>query len=66
MKKVAISLAIFSLLLVSCKKTCRCYRYDGNVDEFSLDDLSAQDKSCSDLESTNMGMLYSLCEKVMF
>lgn len=53
------------LLLMSCGKTCRCYRYDGNYEEFDVDELKEQNKSCSSLEDVNYGMLYSLCEKVV-
>ncbi|MBP5548194.1 MAG: hypothetical protein J6X58_04810 [Bacteroidales bacterium] len=65
MKKAAIVIFVFSLLAVSCGKTCRCYRYDGNVEEFDLEELEAQGTSCSYLENTNFGLTYSLCEKVI-
>lgn len=53
------------LLLSGCKKTCRCYRYDGNVEEFSDDDLDSRNMSCAEMETFNLGNVYSLCEKVI-
>lgn len=57
---------LFSLFLTGCKKTCRCYRYDGNVDEFSEEELKDRGTACEELENYNNGTVYSLCEKVAF
>lgn len=54
--------AAFSL--VSCGKTCRCYKYDGSIEEFDVDDLKKQERQCADLEQEDMGLTYSLCERV--
>lgn len=65
-RKMFLCVLTIVLLFVSCGKTCRCYRYDGNVDEFDVDELKEQNKSCSSLEELNYGMIYSLCEKTAF
>ncbi len=54
------------LLFASCGKTCRCYRYDGGVDEFDIDELDSQGKGCADMEQENSGRKYSYCERVLF
>ena len=59
-------IAIALFLLSSCGKTCRCYRYDGNVEEFDVAQLEKEDKTCTGLVNVDFGLTYSLCEKVMF
>lgn len=65
MKRLMAVLFLVALLCVSCGKTCRCYRYDGNVDEFSIDELNDLNTSCESLEDQNYGLTYSLCERVI-
>lgn len=50
--------------VASCNKTCRCYRYDGDVEEFSMEELQADSVSCVGMETVNFGLTYALCEKV--
>jgi len=64
-KKSAFFLLLSTLLFVSCGKTCRCYRYDGNVDEFEMSELTEKDMSCDGMEDYNFGLTYSLCERVL-
>ena len=59
-------LVLAVLSLASCAKTCRCYTYYGNVDEFDLDQLEAEGTSCVEMENVDFGTTYSLCEKVIF
>ena len=65
-KRLLLSMAIVALLFASCGKTCRCYRYDGNVDEFDMSELDANDETCEGKELINHGLTYSLCERVLF
>ena len=66
-RRLLLLLAVLStMVLTSCEKTCRCYRYDGDVDEFTKEELQQRDKSCTDMESSYMGNRYSLCENVIF
>ena len=65
-KKVLLSLAVVVTLFVSCGKTCRCYRYDGNVDEFDMEEIEADSTTCAGKELINFGLTYSLCETVAF
>ena len=58
------SIALVACLFLSCGKTCRCYKYDGSIDEYDVDDLKKQERTCSDLEKEDMGLTYSLCERV--
>ncbi len=60
MKRLMMVSAILTILFVSCGKVCRCYRYDGNVDEFDIDELEV---SCESLEDQDFGTTYSLCER---
>lgn len=60
---VAVAVALF---LCSCGKTCRCYRYDGNVDEYTLDELDEMNTNCTLMEDRDFGLVYSLCETVLF
>lgn len=53
-----------TLLFSSCKKTCRCYHYNGNVYEYSQEELDEMDYTCTGLENLSMGTKYSLCEYV--
>ncbi|MBP5328003.1 MAG: hypothetical protein J6Y98_08860 [Bacteroidales bacterium] len=66
MKRLLLIAVLALLFFTSCKKTCRCYRYDGNVDEFSVEELDEQNTSCVDMEEINRHLTYSLCEKVLF
>ncbi|MBQ7061953.1 MAG: hypothetical protein IJM88_01510 [Bacteroidales bacterium] len=63
MKKTLLTSALLmALLCAGCGKTCRCYTYYGNVDEFSEEDLEAYDRSCTGMEDFDYGLRYSLCE----
>ena len=64
MKRLLVVSSLVALLCVSCGKTCRCYRYDGNVDEFDTEELNDLNTSCESLENQNYGLTYSLCERV--
>lgn len=68
MKKITIIAGIFLLTMVatSCNKKCRCYRYDGNVDEFTAEELSRYDRDCVGMEQFDLGEVYSICENVIF
>ena len=66
LKKIILSLSAVALLLVSCGKTCRCYRYDGNVDEFDMEEIKADSTTCAGKELIDFGLTYSLCETVAF
>lgn len=66
MKKLAAVVLVSTLLLSSCAKKCRCYRYDGNVDEFTSEELEKYDRSCTGMEQFDLGDVYSICEKVIF
>lgn len=66
MKKVVIVAFAVVLLLASCSKKCRCYRYDGNVDEFTPEELDAKDFTCEGMEQFDFGQVYSICEKAVF
>ena len=61
MKRLLLAAALLAILCVSCRKVCRCYRYDGDIDEFDIDEL---DVSCESLEDQDFGTTYSLCERV--
>lgn len=66
MKKCLIVIGVLALLCcTSCKKTCRCYRYDGSGAEFSKEELDEMGYSCTGLEQINMGLTYSICEWVL-
>lgn len=66
MKKALFVIALMALMLASCGKTCRCYRYDGAVDEYSMEEIDEQGySSCESLEAFNEGVVYSLCELVL-
>lgn len=64
MKKLTILIAVLLLLCTSCRKTCRCYRFDGDVDEFDMEDLNAEGRTCESMENFDLGLTYSLCERV--
>ena len=64
MKKLLIILSVVTVLCTSCGKTCRCYKYDGSIEEFDVNDLKKQERQCADLEQEDMGLTYSLCERV--
>ena len=48
-KKIYMLIIAAALLAMSCGKTCRCYRYDGNVDEFDMSQLEEEETSCANL-----------------
>ena len=64
MKRLLFFSIMVLLLFASCRKTCRCYRYDGNTDEYNVDELTENHTSCSEMEELNYGLTYSLCELV--
>lgn len=67
MKIRILALGLMAMLLASsCGKTCRCYAYDGSVDEFDISELEANDEVCEDKENINFGLKYSICERVVF
>lgn len=65
MKRLLLCALLVMLLCASCRKTCRCYRYDGNTDEFDVAELDELNTSCSEMEELNYGLTYSLCELVL-
>jgi len=65
-KRMILVLAAAALFFASCGKTCRCYRYDGNVDEFDMEEIKADSTTCIGKENINFGLTYSLCETVVF
>lgn len=67
MKKYGFLLLVLAtLLMASCSKKCRCYRYDGNVDEFTTEELAKYDRTCTGMEQFDFGEVYSICERVIF
>lgn len=67
MKKLLIIVALLgTLCCTSCRKTCRCYGFDGSVDEYSREELSELGRTCSGMENINFGLTYSICEFVLF
>ncbi len=66
MKRLLLIAVLVLLVATSCNKTCRCYRYDGNVDEFSSEELKEQNTSCASMEDINRHLTYSLCENTIF
>lgn len=66
MKKTILLLAsiLFALTLASCEMKCRCYRYNGEILEFTPDELDAMGYTCTEMEDFDLGFTYSLCEKV--
>ncbi|MBQ6652222.1 MAG: hypothetical protein IJM81_02335 [Prevotella sp.] len=63
MRKSLVLLAVAVVLLGSCSKRCRCYRYDGDVEEFTDEELEAKDFTCEGMEQFDFGQVYSICEK---
>ena len=65
MRKISSIIAILALLVfaASCDKKCRCYRYDGDVDEFTDEELEKLDYSCTGMEEFDLGVVYSICEE---
>lgn len=64
MKRILFLLLLITLLsLSSCRRTCTCYTYNGNIVEFSEEELDELGLECVELESYTGGGLYSLCEK---
>lgn len=66
MKKIILLVSALVLLFGSCSKKCRCYRYDGNVDEFTPEELNERDFTCEGMEQFDLGQVYSICEKAAF
>lgn len=67
MKKILITIALIAAFAcTSCHKTCRCYGFDGSVDEYSREELADLGRSCTGMENINFGLTYSLCEFVIF
>lgn len=67
--KIIISVLVLSagiLSLSSCERTCRCYHYNGSVDEYTPEELEELDYSCAQMKDIDLGLRYSLCEKVLF
>ena len=64
--RIVFLLCLMLLLFVGCKKKCRCYRYDGNVEEFTKEELDDRGTTCSGMEDFHDGNVYSLCEKITF
>lgn len=66
MKRVLLLGILLLILMGSCRRTCRCYRYDGNVDEFEQEDFEEYGYStCSGMEYVNYGLTYLICEWVL-
>lgn len=68
MKKTILTLLLIVLTgfcFSSCKKTCRCWHYNGSVTEYSKEELDHMDQVCSTMTTDyNFGLTYSLCEWV--
>ncbi len=64
-KKIYILIIVAMLFVVSCGKTCRCYRYDGDADEFDIAQLEEEGKTCVQMEQVDFGTTYSECSKVL-
>ena len=65
MKKISlVLLALLLLLAQSCNKRCQCIRYDGGIEEYTQEELSAQGKTCSEMIYYNglATQRYSVCE----
>lgn len=67
LKKALILLSVVgSMSCASCERICRCYKYNGVVEEFSKEELDEKGYSCVELEKNfNQGLTYSLCERVL-
>lgn len=65
MKRLLFFFIAALLLFASCNKKCRCYRYDGNVDYFTDEELENYDRDCAGMEQFNLGQVYSICEKAL-
>ena len=65
MKKIALLRALIAALsLASCKRTCRCYHYNGTIREYTEADLDEMDLVCTSVGDINYGLTYSYCEWV--
>ncbi len=62
--KYCIAISIIALFFASCNKKCRCYRRDGDVVEFTMEELDERNTTCALMENENFGLTYSLCEHV--
>ena len=66
MKKISLVLSVLLLLLLaqSCNKRCQCIRYDGGIEEYSSNWMSAQGKTCSEMIYYNglATQRYAVCE----
>ncbi|MDY5968685.1 MAG: hypothetical protein SPJ13_01535 [Bacteroidales bacterium] len=60
--RAAVVACAVSLACASCQKVCRCYAYDGTLVDFSQEDLSQMGHTCSGMENTDFGLVYSMCE----
>lgn len=65
MKRLLLFAALAVVLLcTSCKKTCRCYAYDGNIIDYDIEYLQEQQISCSNYKYYyDNGLTYSMCER---
>lgn len=63
-KTLLILLLLSILLLSSCEKRCRCYRYNGTAVIFSEEELDALDQSCTSMQDFDLGLVYSYCDWV--
>ena len=71
MKKYRHLILLLTLLvgvftLSSCEMTCRCYHYNGTIDEYTAEELKELDYTCGQMKDIDLGLRYSLCEKVLF
>lgn len=56
-----------TLFATSCKKDCRCYRYDAKIVEYSHDDVEKMaNGSCSEMKYQTGLQYYSYCEWALF
>ena len=60
---ILISLLLL-LLAQSCNKRCQCLRYDGGIEVYTPDEISALDKTCSEMIYYDglATQRYSFCE----
>ena len=66
-KSLQLLLAVLVILSVSgCTKRCRCIKYNTNVDYYTPEEVSSQNKTCSEMRYMNglSVQRYSLCEWV--
>ena len=51
-----------ALFATSCHKKCRCYGYDGTVNDYSKDEVDDNGGSCPNMIYMYNTRYYSICE----